>query len=48
MAKKPTSVIKEDGSAIKSRDPGFSEERATETYRYLVTARAFDERALNL
>ena len=48
MAKKPTSVIKDDGSTVKSRDPGFSEEKVKEIYRYLVTARAFDERALNL
>ena len=48
MAKKPLSVIKEDGSTVKTHDPGFSDDEALRAYRYMVLARAFDERALNL
>ena len=48
MATRPLSVIKDDGSVVKTHDPGFDEEKAKEVYRHLVLARAFDERALNL
>jgi 2-oxoisovalerate dehydrogenase E1 component alpha subunit len=48
MAKKPLSVLKDDGSTVKTHDPGFSDATALRAYRNMVTARAFDERALNL
>ena len=46
--KKLLSVIKEDGSTFKTHDPGLSDDVALTAYRSMVTARAFDERALKL
>ncbi len=48
MASKPIAVLKEDGTTVKSRDPGFDDETVLRIHRWLVAARAFDERALNL
>ncbi len=48
MARKPIGVLKEDGTTVRTRDPGFDEETVLKIHRWLVTARAFDERALNL
>ena len=48
MAKKPLSVIREDGTAVKAHDPGLPDDTVRDLYRCMVSARAFDERALNL
>jgi pyruvate dehydrogenase E1 component alpha subunit len=48
MAKRPLSVIKEDGTSVKAHDPQFDQPQLLDLYRIMVTARAFDERALKL